>query len=152
LREASLVLYRLLADLVVVVHLLFIVFVAVGSLLAVRSPRLVFVHVPVVLWAAAIVTIGFTCPLTPLEKAFRERAGTTSYDGGFIDHYLDGVVYPGRYTTVARLLVAVAILVGYLVLLARRRHRGTQARDIFGYGRPQRAGRRRARGTRRGEV
>jgi Protein of Unknown function (DUF2784) len=88
------VIYRLLADLVVVVHVLFIVFVAVGSLLALWWPRLVLLHVPVVLWAAPIVTIGFTCPLTPLEKALRERAGASSYDGGFVDHYLDALCTP----------------------------------------------------------
>jgi hypothetical protein len=131
LEEAPLVIYRLLADLVVIVHLLFIAFVAVGSLLAVRWPRLVFVHVPVVLWAVAIVMIGFTCPLTPLEKALRERPGaTSSYDGGFVDHYLDGVVYPGRFTALARLLVAVLIVVSYTVLAAQRRHRHTPASEV----------------------
>ena len=58
---AAIVLYRLLADLVVVVHLVFFVFVAVGGLLAIKWPRLMRLHLPVVLWAAAIVTIGFTC-------------------------------------------------------------------------------------------
>jgi hypothetical protein len=120
--EAPFVVYRLMADLVVLLHLLFIAFVAVGSLLTVRWPRLVVLHVPVVIWAAAIVTIGFTCPLTPLEKALRRRAGASLYDGGFVDHYLDGVVYPGRYTTLARMLVAALIVAGYIVLLARRRH------------------------------
>ena len=110
-------LYRLLADLVVLVHLGFIAFVAIGGLLAVKWPRLVRLHVSAVLWAAAIVTIGFTCPLTPLEKHLRERAGASSYDGGFVDHYLDGVVYPGRYTALARVIVAVLILGGYIALL-----------------------------------
>ncbi len=120
-------LYRMLADLVVVGHLLFIAFVAVGSLLAWKWPRLVLVHVPVVMWAAAIVTIGFTCPLTPLEKHLRERGGAAVYSGGFIDHYLKGVVYPGRYTQLARLLVGMLIVVGYVGLLVRHqrgRHAG----------------------------
>ena len=114
-------LYRLLADLVVVVHLVFIAFVAVGSVLAIKWPRLVRLHLPVVVWAAAIVTIGFTCPLTPLEKHLRERAGALSYDGGFVDHYLDDVVYPGGYTVLARLVVAALVLGGYAALLARNR-------------------------------
>ena len=118
---AAIVLYRLLADLVVVVHVVFIAFVAVGGLLAIKWPRLVRLHLPVVLWAAAIVTIGFTCPLTPLEKHFRRRAGASSYDGGFVDHYLNDVVYPGRYTELARLIVAVVIVGGYTALLAQNR-------------------------------
>jgi hypothetical protein len=125
--EAPLVLYRLLADLVVVAHLLFIAFVAVGSVLAWRWPRLLWLHVPVVVWAAAIVTVDFTCPLTPLEKHLRERAGQSSYGGGFIDHYVDGVVYPGRFTALARLLVGLLIVGGYALLLARRRHASLSA-------------------------
>ena len=117
-------LYRILADLVVVAHVLFIAFVAVGSTLVWKWPGLLWLHVPAVLWAAAIVMVGFTCPLTPLEKDLRERAGESSYDGGFVDHYLVDVVYPGRFTALARLLVAVLIVAGYARLLARRRGRG----------------------------
>ena len=116
-------LHRILADMVVVVHLTFIVFVAVGSVLVWKWPRLLWPHIAVVAWAAAIVTVGFTCPLTPLEKLLRERAGHTSYDGGFIDHYLSGVVYPGRFTALARLLVGALIVAGYAALLARNRRR-----------------------------
>jgi hypothetical protein len=65
------VLYRILADLVVVAHLSFIAFVAVGSLLVWKWPRLLWPHVAVVAWAAAIVNVGFTCPLTPLEQLLR---------------------------------------------------------------------------------
>jgi hypothetical protein len=123
LEEAPLVLYRILADMVVVVHLTFILFVTVGSALIWKWPRLLWPHLAVVAWAAAIVTVGFTCPLTPLEKYLRQRAGESSYDGGFIDHYLRGVVYPGRFTVLARLLVAVLIVAGYAALLARSRRR-----------------------------
>ena len=114
-------LYRMLADLVVVTHVVFIAFVAVGSLLVWKWPRLLWSHLAVVAWAAAIVAVGFTCPLTPLEKHLREQAGQPSYDGGFIDHYLEGVIYPGRFTTLARLLVGSLIVVGYAVLLTRGR-------------------------------
>jgi hypothetical protein len=115
------VLYRMLADLVVVTHLAFIAFVALGSLLVWKWPRLLWPHLAVVAWAAAIVTVGFTCPLTPLEKYLREQAGQSSYDGGFIDHYLDGVIYPGQFKMLARLLVGMLIVVGYALLLARGR-------------------------------
>jgi uncharacterized membrane protein YhhN len=64
------VIYRLLADLVLVAHLLFIAFVAAGGLLAWKWPRLLWLHVPVAVWAAAIVTVAFTCPLTPLESTY----------------------------------------------------------------------------------
>ncbi len=115
--------YRILADIVVVLHLAFIVFVAVGSLLVWKWPRLLWPHLAGVAWGAAIVTIGFTCPLTPLEKQLRERAGNSSYEGGFMEHYLNGVIYPGRFTTLARLAVAALIVGGYAALVARNRRR-----------------------------
>ena len=65
----------LLADLVVAVHLAGIGFIAAGGLLAWRWPRLLWAHVPAVGWGVAIILIGFTCPLTPLEKYFRRLAG-----------------------------------------------------------------------------
>lgn len=122
------VIYRLLADLVVVVHLAFIMFVAVGGLLAWRWPRVSWVHVPVVAWGAAIVAVGFTCPLTPLEKYLRRRAGGQTYDGGFIDHYLTGVIYPGDQIVLARAGVAALIVIGYAGVLAR--HRRPTARTL----------------------
>jgi uncharacterized membrane protein YhhN len=116
-------LYGLVADLVVIVHLGFILFVAVGGLLAWRWPRLYWAHVPAVVYAAAIVTIGFDCPLTPLEKYFRRLAGQHAYTGGFVNHYLANVVYPGRLTSLLRAIAAACIVVAYAGLFLRWRHR-----------------------------
>jgi len=105
--------FGLLADLVVVVHLAFILFVAVGGLLVWRWPWLMRFHVPAVAWGIAIITIGFTCPLTPLERELRRRAGEQGYRGGFVDHYIEGVIYPGRLAPLVRALIAAVIVVGY---------------------------------------
>jgi hypothetical protein len=114
-------LYWLLADLVVVVHLAFIAFVAVGALLAWRRPWLLLLHGPSVAWALAGITVGVPCPLTPLEKSLRRLAGEEGYPGGFVDHYVENVVYPGSLTPLLRALAALAIVTGYAGLL-RRRH------------------------------
>src|SRR3712207_2077082 len=75
------------AHLVAVVHGLAVVLMLTGALVALRLPRLLWVHVPV---AAAILTVnlaGAPCPLTDLELALRERAGGEPYTGGFLGHY-----------------------------------------------------------------
>ncbi|HEY3005856.1 MAG TPA: DUF2784 domain-containing protein [Kribbellaceae bacterium] len=113
--------YRLLADLVVIVHFAFIVFIAVGGLLVWRWPRLMWLHAPALAWGVAIITIGFTCPLTPLEKHLQRLAGQRGYAGGFVDHYIENVIYPQRLTPLLRTLAAAAIGVGYAGLLTRRR-------------------------------
>jgi hypothetical protein len=70
-------------------------------------------HLPAVAWGIAIITIGFTCPLTPLEHYLRGRAGQQGHDGGFVDRYVEGVIYPGGLTPLVRGLIATAVVVGY---------------------------------------
>jgi Protein of Unknown function (DUF2784) len=111
------VVYRILIDAVVVVHLAFIVFVAVGGELAWRWRWLVWLHLPAVVWGAAIVVVGFDCPLTLAEKGLREQAGEAAYDGGFVDRYVEGVVYPEEYTPHLRALAMLLIVAAYARIL-----------------------------------
>jgi hypothetical protein len=113
--------HGVLADVVVVVHLVFIVFVGVGGLVAWRWPWVLWLHVPCVVWCMAIITVGFTCPLTPLEKTLRRLAGGKGYGGGFVNRYIEGVVYPESLTPLLRGLAAVTVVVGYAGLRWRRR-------------------------------
>lgn len=117
---SSPVAFSLLADGLVVVHLGFVVFVAVGAVLAWRWPRLIWAHLPAVAWGVAIVTIGFDCPLTPLEKHLRRRGGEDGYDGGFIDHYVEDVLYPEEYTPLLRAVMALFIAIGWAGVLRQR--------------------------------
>ena len=66
-------LYRTLADTVLLIHLLFILFVLAGGLLALRWLKLVWAHLPAALWGAVIAFVGWICPLTPLEIFFGKR-------------------------------------------------------------------------------
>lgn len=110
-------LFRALSDAVVVVHLGFIVFVAVGGFLAWRWPWIVWLHVPAVIWGVAIIVVGFECPLTPLEKALRDRGGEAAYDGGFVDRYIEDVVYPEEYTPYLRAVAVLLVVAAYVRIL-----------------------------------
>jgi hypothetical protein len=119
--------YRILADLVVGVHALFVVFVVAGGLLALRWPWVVAAHLPAAAWGAMIELQGWICPLTPLEKSLRAAAGQAGYPGGFIEHYVLPVLYPAGLTRgvqlgLASLVIAVNLLV-YGMVLQRRRAR-----------------------------
>ena len=100
---------RALADLVVVVHLIFIVFVALGGLLALRWRWVPWLHLPAVGWAALLEFFGLTCPLTPLENWLRRLAGAEAYSGGFVDRYVLPFVYPAALTR--ELQVALGVVV-----------------------------------------
>lgn len=117
--------YRLLADATVVLHLAFVVFVVFGGLLVLRWSHLVWLHVPAAIWGVLIEFAGWICPLTPLENAFRRRAGETGYEGGFIEHYVTALLYPaGLSRTTQWILGGLALAINlavYAVVLRRRR-------------------------------
>ena len=103
-------LYRALADAVVLGHALFVGFVVGGGALVWRWPRLAWAHVPCAVWGIAIEYGGWICPLTPLEVWLRGRAGLAGYTGSFVEHYVIPTLYP------AGLLRSVQIVLGTLVL------------------------------------
>jgi hypothetical protein len=122
--------YGLLADLVVVVHLLFVAFVVAGALAVLRWPRLAWVHVPVAAWGALIEFAGWICPLTPLENDLRRLAGEAGYAGGFVERYLVSFLYPSglaRTHQVVLGLLVLAVNAGAYWFLIRRRARGRRA-------------------------
>ena len=86
-------LYRLLAEITVLVHALFILFVVLGGFVAWRWRWIPWLHVPCAVWGALIEFAGWVCPLTPLEIRFRRLAGEAGYEGGFIEHYLTEIIY-----------------------------------------------------------
>jgi hypothetical protein len=101
---------RIAADFVLLVHLGFIVFVILGGLLAVRWPKLAWIHIPAALWGASIELAGWICPLTPLENWLREASGMAGYSGGFIEHYLVPIVYPAELSRGTQILLAAAVV------------------------------------------
>ena len=110
---------RFAADIVVLVHLAFILFVAAGGLLVLRWPRLAWMHVPAIIWGALIEFAGWICPLTPLENRLRAAAGEAAYAGGFIDRYIMPIVYPAGLTRGMQLGLGVAVIAVNLVIYGR---------------------------------
>ncbi len=121
-------LYSFLADAIVLLHLLFIVFVVSGGFLALKWRQLVYVHLPAVVWGVYIEFTGKICPLTPLENRYRLLSGELGYEGGFIERYLIPVIYPVNLTRdiqIALGFTALLINVGaYAWLVYRWRKRG----------------------------
>jgi hypothetical protein len=116
--------YRALADLVLVVHLAFVVFVVLGGLLVLRWPRLAWPHVPAAIWGVLIEYMGWICPLTPLENSLRMRGGEAGYSGGFIQHYIQPLLYPAGLTRTTQIVLgSVALILNltvYAVMIARK--------------------------------
>lgn len=117
--------YRALADLVLVVHLAFVVFVVLGGFLVLRWRWVALVHVPTAIWGVLIEYAGWICPLTPLENFLRQRGGQPGYSGSFIEHYILPVLYPSALTRTTQIvlgsLALLVNLIAYGLVIARRK-------------------------------
>lgn len=90
--------YRVLADAVVYLHFAFILFVILGGIFVIFRPKILWLHIPCVIWGMVIELAGFICPLTPLENYLRVHARQTPYSGDFVIHYIEPVIYPEGLT------------------------------------------------------
>jgi hypothetical protein len=117
--------YRAFADLVLVVHLAFVLFVVLGGLLVLRWPRTAWLHVPAAIWGVLIEYTGWICPLTPLENSLRMRGGEAGYSGGFIEHYIQPLLYPAGLTRSTQVvlgsLALILNLTAYAIAVSRMR-------------------------------
>jgi uncharacterized protein DUF2784 len=120
-------LYRLLADVVLVVHAGYLVYLALGGFVAWRWPRWIWPHVVAVAWGIAVVAFSIRCPLTAWENALLSAGGEARYAGSFINHYLAGVVYPRDRLDEARWLLALIVAASWLGSFVLARRRGTRA-------------------------
>ncbi len=110
--------YKLLADLVLLLHATFVAFVVIGAMLVLRWPRLAWLHVPCAVWGALIEFGGWICPLTPLENALRRRGGEAGYRDGFIEHYVTATIYPAGLTRKVQYALGVAVIVFNVLIYA----------------------------------
>jgi hypothetical protein len=104
------------ADAIVLLHLGFIVFVALGGLLVLRWPKVTWAHLPAAVWGILIEFTGWVCPLTPLENRLRAAAGSPVYSGGFIDRYIMPIVYPPGLSRSMQVVIGCTVI-GFNLLI-----------------------------------
>ena len=121
--------YGLAADLTLVLHLLFIIFVLFGGLLCLHRAWWAWLHLPAMIWGVWVEWTGWICPLTPLEGHLRRLAGQHGYDGEFISHYLLPILYPPGLSSGMQLILGGVVIVFnlllYLTIMTRLRRRRT---------------------------
>ena len=120
--------YGLFADAVLLAHAAFVAFVVLGGFLVLRWQRVAWVHLPVVAWGAGIEITGGICPLTPLENHLRALAHEQGYAGGFVEHYVFGLLYPEGLTRDVQIALGLGVLALNAAVYARLWYRRRQAR------------------------
>lgn len=117
---------KIAADITLLVHLAFILFVVFGGLIVLYRHRVAWLHIPMVLWASVINLLSWVCPLTPLENMYRAAAGQAGYEGGFVEHYVARLVYPEGLSYELGVMLGILVLVWnmlvYAFILYRLKH------------------------------
>ena len=103
--------FSIAADGVLAAHAAFVVFAVLGALLFLVDPRMAVIHVLVVIWSSAVNLAHWTCPLTPLERRLRTRAGQSSFEGSWTQHYVEPLVRPLGMPRHLELLAGISIVV-----------------------------------------
>ena len=110
--------YELAADLTLIIHFTFILFVIFGALLFFITKKIIFIHIPAFIWGAYIELTHSICPLTYLENWFLHKANLTTYSEGFIQNYLVPIVYPVSLTKDLQIYIGIALIVINIVIYA----------------------------------
>lgn len=122
--------YRLFAELVVVIHFAFVAFVVLGGFLILWWRKVIWLHVPAVLWSAWIELSGGICPLTPLENWFWIQGGQASYPDDFVGNYILPLIYPeGLSGEIQVLLAVIVIFVNVMIYIYIFIVRGRQGKN-----------------------
>ena len=121
--------YSFLADLLVVFHLVFILYVIAGALLIFKWPKTFWLHLPSCFWGMTFEFNGLICPLTPWEIQLRRLAGEEGYTGSFIEQYLIPIIYPSGLNREFQMLLGSCVLIVnfslYTLILIKRRKKKT---------------------------
>lgn len=107
---------KLVVDTIIILHFVFVLFVLFGALLLLRWRRLVWLHIPALIWGVLVELNGWVCPLTPLENRLRADAGLGMYHGDFVMHYIMPVLYPENLTRTTQLLFGITVIIVNIVI------------------------------------
>jgi hypothetical protein len=125
--------YLVLANLVLIIHVAFIIFVVLGGLLSLRWRWMVWLHLPAAVWGMLIEFSDWTCPLTTFEINWLQAAGEAGYAGGFMEHYLIPLIYPLGLTSTVQLLLGFGVVATnalvYMLIWKRWRRVGGMSAD-----------------------
>ena len=108
--------YELAADLTLIVHFAFILFVVFGALLFFVTTKIIFIHIPAFIWGSYIELTHSICPLTYLENWFLNKANLTIYSEGFIQNYLVPTVYPTDLTKDLQIYLGITLIVVNIII------------------------------------
>ncbi len=123
--------FGFLADLTILIHFLWILFLIFGSLLGIFYKRIKYVHILGLIFAVFLQIFDFTCPLTYLEIYFRKMAGREYYTQSFISYYLEKLIYINISPEIIFILTLIMITIHFIIYTKFSKRRQDESR-FFG--------------------
>ena len=105
------IIYELLANLTLIAHLIFILFVIFGGLLFFIFSKILYLHLPALFWGIYIELTNSVCPLTYLENWFLYKGELTTYSNDFINNYLFQIIYPKGLNAEIQIYLGISLIV-----------------------------------------
>ena len=103
--------YELFANLTLIAHLMFILFVIFGGLLYLIFSKIIYIHLPALLWGIYVELTNSICPLTYLENWFLNKGNLTTYSNNFISNYIFPIIYPDSLTAEIQIYLGVSLII-----------------------------------------
>ena len=103
--------YELFANLTLIIHFIFILFVIFGGLFFFIFSKIIYIHLPALFWGIYIELTNSICPLTYLENWFLYQGGLTTYSDDFINNYLIPIIYPEDLNTNTQIYLGITLIV-----------------------------------------
>ena len=103
--------YEFFANLTLIAHLIFILFVVIGGLIFFIFPKIIYMHLPALSWGIYIELTNSVCPLTYLENWFLYKGEFTPYSNNFINNYLIPIIYPEGLTNEIQIYLGISLIV-----------------------------------------
>ena len=103
--------YEFFANLTLVAHLIFILFVVFGGLIFFIFPKIIYMHLPALLWGIYIEFTNSVCPLTYLENWFLYKGELSTYSNDFINNYLFPIIYPESLTAEIQIYLGMLLII-----------------------------------------
>ena len=103
--------YEFFANLTLITHFIFILFVIFGGLIFFIFSKVIYIHLPALIWGIYIEFTNSICPLTYLENWFLYLGGQTTYSGNFINKYLYKIIYPQGLSTDIQIYLGIILIV-----------------------------------------
>jgi hypothetical protein len=108
--------YRALLELFIAAHFAFILFIVFGAISVLFRRRMIFLHLPALVYGMSSELLNIKCPVTPIEIWLRDSSFEAGFPDGFLEPYLIPLIYPPGWNQDFGNLMA-ALLLGFNLLV-----------------------------------